>query len=106
MIVDRSNCENWRDMTGDCCVVCGRFGANTHHEPPKGLTGKRHWKGALVSLCGSGVTGCHGLRHANRLQLAFDDQIGWIWRGESSREKTDDWRLCHNDDFWNALNQL
>ena len=41
------------------CRRCGRPGTNVHHR-----LGRRHaWSdlpSALVTLCGSGVTGCHG----------------------------------------------
>ena len=107
MIIGRENCEEWQDMTGDCCVVCGRYKANKHHEPPKGTGGKRAWEGALISLCGSGVTGCHGLRHAGKLELAFDDEKGWMWKGENSHGiKVNEWVSCRDDDYWNALRGL
>ncbi|MBO7701908.1 MAG: hypothetical protein J6S36_03250 [Eggerthellaceae bacterium] len=94
-----------RDMTGTCCIVCGRFGVNRHHEPPKGLGGERAWKGSLVSLCGSGTTGCHGLRHAGRLKLRFNETDDrWEWIGTNSRGLTTrQWTPCHGDDFWNAM---
>lgn len=109
MIIGRENAEKYTDMLGDCCIVCGRYrGFKTpkggaHHEPPKGTGGAKAWKGALLSLCGSGTTGCHGLRTAGKLELQFDDEAGWMWRGESSRGKSEDWQLCRDDDFWNAL---
>lgn len=92
-------------MNGTCCIVCGRFGANWHHEPPKGTGGACAWHGSLLALCGSGTTGCHGLRHAGRLKLRFNDDAGrWEWLGESSRGVTArKWTPCHGDDFWNAL---
>lgn len=91
------------DMTGSCCIVCGRFGANRHHEPPKGTGTWRTWNGSLLSLCGSGTTGCHGLRHAGRLELEWRGGR-WMWRGESSRGVTArKWTPCHGDEFWNAL---
>ena len=94
-----------RDMTGTCCVVCGRFGANRHHEPPKGLGGERAWHGSLLGLCGSGTTGCHGLRHAGRLKLRWNDaESRWEWTGENSRGiVANHWVACHDDDYWNNL---
>ena len=91
------------DMLGTCCIVCGRYGTNRHHEPPKGLGGERAWHGSLLALCGSGTTGCHGLRHAGRLKLEWRNER-WMWRGENSRGvKTDIWTACHDDRFWNVL---
>lgn len=94
-----------RDMTGTCCVVCGRFGTNKHHEPPKGTGGERAWRGSLVSLCGSGTTGCHGRRHAGDLKLRFNETDDrWEWLGTNSRGLTTrQWTACHGDDFWNAM---
>lgn len=106
MIYDRENAAEWPDMLGECCIVCGHYGANKHHMPPKGLAGGKSWQGALLSLCGSGTTGCHGLWHAKRLELRFDEKRGWVWRGESARLSSDEWVKCHDDDFWEALSGL
>ena len=91
------------DMTGTCCIVCGRYGTNRHHEPPKGLGGERAWKGNFVSLCGSGTTGCHGLYHARKLKLRWSGER-WEWLGTNSRGLTvRQWTACHDDEFWNVL---
>ena len=90
------------DMTGTCCIVCGNYGTNRHHEPPKGTGGEKSWNGNLVSLCGSGTTGCHGLRHAGRLKLRWNGR--WEWIGENSHGlRTRHWIPCHDDEFWNSL---
>ena len=103
MIRDRENAASWPDTTGTCCVVCGRYGANRHHMPPKGMAGEEHWEGCFISLCGSGTTGCHGLWHAKRLHLWFVDGC-WHWMGENSHGiKTSQWVRCHDDEFWEAL---
>ena len=78
---------NYRLLGGARCMVCGRPATNAHHEPPKGIGGVKEWrletpKGprllrpALIALCGSGTTGCHGMRHRN--ELAFR----WEWDSE------------------------
>lgn len=75
------------------CAVCGKTARNRHHEPPRGLhsaqdpeTGKRRpgalllmteWgkfvlKPALIALCGSGTTGCHGRRHAREIGIWWE----------------------------------
>lgn len=50
--------EQWHDMLSiSCCVVCGRRAQSFHHL-------SRHPRDDvlenLVSVCGSGTTGCHG----------------------------------------------
>lgn len=110
MIIGREHAENWPDMLGGCCIVCGRYRGykshvgGAHHEPPKGTGGEKAWKGALLSLCGSGTTGCHGLRHAGKLEFQYDDQSGWMWRGENSHGiRVNEWVYCRDDDYWNTL---
>lgn len=64
------------------CACCRRLATNSHHEPPKG---KGHafvlhghvLKPALIALCGSGTTGCHGRRHSGKLR------IRWAWKNET-----------------------
>lgn len=63
------------------CAVCGKPNTNAHHEPFRGLGGGSsrftlhgvELRPALIGLCGSGTTGCHGARH-NR-QVDFE----WVW---------------------------
>ena len=47
-------------------------------------------KPALIALCGTGTTGCHGLRHARRLSISWewdsDDEERLWWNG---------WYLSH-----------
>lgn len=108
---DRENAASWPDMTGFCCIVCGRWrGASspmalTHHMPPKGTGGEGCWRGARLALCGSGTTGCHGLWHAGRLELRWNDEMGrWEWLGTDSRGLTArKWTPCHDDEFWSAM---
>ena len=46
------------------CRRCGRLGNNVHHRITKGMGGNKSLRvnglAALVTLCGSGTTGCHG----------------------------------------------
>lgn len=79
---------------GAFCAVCGRPANNSHHEPPKGAGGRYRqftmysdWgmfilKPALVALCGSGTTGCHGARHNGNFRIEwewFDDTYAEQW---------------------------
>ena len=71
------------------CPVCGRRAYNAHHEPPKSkghvFALRTEWgsfclRPALIALCGSGTTGCHGLRHSGRLS------IDWVWDDPADEE--------------------
>lgn len=90
---------------GALCAVCGRPATNSHHEPPLGMGGRnrafllRTARGswtltpALVALCGSGTTGCHGMRHSGRLRLR------WAWASDGIAEQWWDGRiLAHRCD--------
>lgn len=63
---------------GALCAFCHRPATNSHHEPPK--SNGTLWlngiplKPALIALCGSGTTGCHGKRHARKIT------IKWEWK--------------------------
>lgn len=81
---------NYYTRDTDLCTVCGMRATNTHHHPPKGKArrftlatpnGVFRLKPALIALCGSGTTGCHGLIH-NRKVL-----IRWKWYSEENQEK-------------------
>ena len=89
------------DMVQRYCAVCGRPAGSRHHEPPKGLggVGTKGIEPPRVSLCGTGNTGCHGLRHAGRLELRYES--GWEWRGESAAGiRANRWTKCRSDGFW------
>ena len=76
---------------GARCLACGRGdGLNRHHEPPrsKGTFVLATPKGrfvllpALIALCGSGTTGCHGMRHSGRLSFRWEwdsDEKAQMW---------------------------
>jgi hypothetical protein len=57
------------------CVACGAWLANVpasvHHRLPRGRGGTDRLSN-LLSLCGSGVTLCHGVIESDRAQ-AYDD---------------------------------
>lgn len=60
------------------CIVCGRRATNSHHHPPRGTAAKftlygQELKPALLAVCGSGTTGCHGLIHSGKVK------IRWTW---------------------------
>ena len=83
------------------CAICGRQANNVHHEPPRGRSlcvddeGKKHPGSfllatpvgkfvllpALIAMCGSGTTGCHGQRHGGNIS------IRWEWDSEEEERK-------------------
>lgn len=62
---------------GPRCVACGRsivnVPASVHHRLPRGRGGDARLSN-LVTLCGSGTTGCHGEVESCRAQ-AYDDGL-------------------------------
>src|SRR4249919_4099970 len=46
----------------NCCRRCGKPATNVHHRINRGMGGSKRTDDltALVMLCGSGTTGCHG----------------------------------------------
>ena len=77
---------------GAVCAVCGMRATNSHHEPPRGMGGRHRqftlhspWgrfvlKPALIALCGSGTTGCHGNRHEGLWRAE------WRWDSDEDAE--------------------
>lgn len=58
------------------CWVCGRDGANGHHLIPKDFTKPgpdQDWN--IISLCGTGTSGCHGAFHGNPYTPARGERI-------------------------------
>ena len=88
---DDINATAWEDRYVRRCAVCGKVNGqhSRHHEPPKGKgsfvlktpMGKFVLKPALIDLCGSGTTGCHGKRHNRELA------IRWEWDSEEYEEQ-------------------
>lgn len=78
---------------GALCAWCGRPASNCHHVPAKGMGGRNRTfvlrtpmgafvlRPALIALCGSGTTGCHGLAHSRGLR------IRWMWGRAEYAEK-------------------
>lgn len=52
------------------CQRCGAPGTNIHHRRPRGMGGTRrrdtNTPVNLITLCGSGTTGCHGWIESHR----------------------------------------
>lgn len=74
------------------CAACGKVAMtmNRHHEPPKSKgrsfllctpMGQFVLKPALIALCGSGTTGCHGMRHSGLLS------VRWEWDRDENAER-------------------
>lgn len=71
------------DLIGDRdyrrCVRCGVIGAHNRHHRLLRSQGGRDLGSNLISLCGSGTTGCHGWVHANPEQA---QRGGWVVRSD------------------------
>lgn len=70
-------------LDGAACACCGRPAANAHHWPPRGTAPTFGFRGrklrpALIAVCGSGTTGCHGGWHGEARFRA-------LWRWEDDR---------------------
>lgn len=90
------------DVKQKRCVVCGKTATNKHHviERSEGsLLGGRKIHKPVVTLCGSGTTGCHGKVHEGRLHL---DWRNGEWEFLETEEvtsqkhayKLDGWKPC------------
>lgn len=88
-----------RERDGQACVLCGTTNnLTTHHRRARGMGGSR-WPGInlptnLLTLCGSGTTGCHGFvesyrntartqgylvsQHADPAELPVFTHHGWV----------------------------
>lgn len=94
----RDDAKSNRLAEGATCPACGKRAESSHHEPPLGMGGRNRsfllrtpmgqWvlKPALIALCGSGTTGCHGLRHQGKLPIRWrwerDEYAALWWSGE------------------------
>lgn len=87
---------------GAVCACCGAIATNSHHEPQISLGGGKKafllqtdngsfkLKPALIALCGSGTTGCHGMRHNGMLSIC------WHWQNDEAAEAWfSGWALSH-----------
>jgi hypothetical protein len=94
------------------CERCGggptAFGFSVHHRLPRGMGGSKnanlHQPANLITLCGSGVDGCHGWVESNRdearakgyllyridnaSEIPFIDIDGIAWLIDDSGQKT------------------
>lgn len=78
------------DRDGDECARCGRYlwKRSVHHRLPRGMGGSNSVIGInrterasnLVTLCGTGTTGCHGWIESHRA-LAYAS--GWLVHRDS-----------------------
>ena len=93
MIYDREEAASWPDFGRDRCIVCGKPHPNLHHMPPIGSGRRSAWKGAMLALCGSGTTGCHGAFHAGILELRYFDGAWW-WKGKAGPIEARRWVRC------------
>lgn len=56
------------ERDGGRCVMCRAPGTNCHHRRSRSVHDEhRHCPCVLVTMCGSGTTGCHGYVHARPL---------------------------------------
>ena len=60
---DRQRRRAWERDKGRC-VVCGRTAESTHHRQGRGGPDP-HRLANLLTVCGDGVRGCHGLIHGH-----------------------------------------
>ena len=86
--------EQVKARDGGRCCRCGATAESIHHRKPRGMGGTRDDRANdlrnLVSLCGSGTTGCHGRIEAHRRQAY---EAGWLLR---SYDALDTPMLCPN----------
>lgn len=79
------------------CAICGRPSMNHHHVIKKGMGGvgrKTESRIPLIELCGMGNTGgCHGLAHAGRLHIYWEEGMGgWVyWISPQPMKDFDAW---------------
>lgn len=69
-----------RERDGHQCVRCGvGRDLTTHHRIPRGMGGTKdpriNHPSNLLTLCGSGTTGCHGWAESHRLEAVKDGLI-------------------------------
>ena len=85
------------------CQRCGRpaRGGSRHHRKPRGMGGKNRADQSrpsnVVTLCGSGTTGCHGYIEQNR---AEGYQTGWLLHDWDHPEHTAALDLEGRHHYW------
>ena len=73
---------------GALCAFCRRPATNAHHVPAVGIGARNatftlhgyRLRPALIALCGSGTTGCHGECHGGLMR------IEWVWDEDAYAE--------------------
>lgn len=86
------------------CELCGGSldSMSVHHRRPRGMGGtRRGWVNEpdnLLAVCGSGVTGCHGMIESRRAD-AYD--FGWLVRTGMDPSTVP---FCDLDGQWWLLN--
>jgi hypothetical protein len=82
---------------GGRCQRCGTYTSNRsrHHRKSKGMGGSKLFDTPqnIVTLCGSGTTGCHGWVESNRDE-AYD--LGWLVRRNGRQDPAD----VHINTYW------
>ena len=80
------------------CAFCRRPATNAHHVPAVGMGARNarfalygyELRPALIALCGSGTTGCHGECHSGIMRVEWvwdsDEYSEAWWRGDLLRE--------------------
>lgn len=64
-------------IKGDRCCFCGRPKNSAHHVVPRSQGGS---DGPTIPVCGFGnESGCHGLLHAHKLHVNWNDEQGWVY---------------------------
>lgn len=83
---------------GARCAFCRRPATNAHHVPAVGMGARNatfelhgyQLRPALIALCGSGTTGCHGDCHNGLMRIDWkwdsDEYAQAWWRGDLLRE--------------------
>ena len=97
---------------GALCAFCRRPATNAHHVPAVGMGARNatfelyghKLRPALIALCGSGTTGCHGECHSGVMSVewVWDEEEfaeAW-WRGELLRELGPASPLLYDYGYW------
>lgn len=76
-------------ITPGYCSVCGHYPANNQHHMVRRNAGELYVQGhklpkPTITLCGSGVSGCHGLAHQNRLHFRWIPETREVQDGAGS----------------------
>lgn len=70
----------------DRCFICGRRATNKHHMVRRNAgelyENGRKLKKPVITLCGSGCTGCHGKAHENKLHFRWVPEVAEYKQGD------------------------